>query len=156
MNMLDFLFSILRLCALAVCLVALRAASLDQFIINRIFKTRGKDYLRNNLRKSNLENYVYLGFRNILPAWLYVFNLGFTALSGAIFIFMFIGFAFGAAWLIKFALWLFMYTALTALLTNLLYNIPPKNAVRKWGSVGLYGTAVITLPMTAILWSICF
>ncbi|MBE6689631.1 MAG: hypothetical protein E7588_10240 [Ruminococcaceae bacterium] len=154
--MLDFLFEVLKLCALVMCLMALRAASLDQFIIHRIFKTRGRDYFRNNQRRNKLENYIYLGFKNVIPMWLYLFNLCFTAIGCAVVLFMFIGFAFGAAWLIKFALWLFMYLAIISLIANLLYNLVPKKLVRKWNSVGLYSCALVTLPITAIVWSICF
>ncbi len=154
--MLDFLFSLLRLVALAGCLVLIRAASLSHFIKNRIFRTRGVDYFRNNQRKSALENYLFVGFKDILPRWLYIYNLGFTGLCAAVWLFMFIGFAFGAAWLIKTALWLFMYAALLALVLNLLYNIPDKKAVRKWCFFGLYGAAVANIVLTAILWSICF
>ena len=69
---------------------------------------------------------------------------------------MLIGFAFGAVWLIITALWLFMYMSLFTLITNLLYDIPNKKSVRKWGFFGLYGSAIAALPLTALLWTICF
>lgn len=154
--MLGFLLSILRLVFLAVCLFMLRAVSLDFFIIRRIARAGGPNYLKNNLRKNNLENYIYFGFQNVIPRWLYLFNLGYTALMAAIFFFMFIGRAFGIAWLIKFALWLLMYIAMVALVSNLLYNIPPVKLVRKWCFFGLYGSAAAGIILTLILWSICF
>lgn len=154
--MLDFLFAIIRLILLGGCLVLLRAASVGQFVRNRIFRTHGVDYYRNNQRKSGFENYLFIGFKNVIPGWLYIFNLGYTALCALIFLLMFIGFAFGAIWLKLLALWLFMYMALLTLITNLLYNIPDKKLVRRWCFFGLYGSVIITLALTAILWSICF
>lgn len=156
MDMLDFLFSLLRLIALAGCLVLIRAASLDHFIRNRIFKTRGVDYFRNNRRKSTLENYLFVGFKSVLPERLYIYNLCFTGLCAGIWLFMFLGFAFNATWLVKTALWLFMYAALLSLILNLLYNLPDRKLVRKWCFLGLYGATVVNIPLTAILWSICF
>lgn len=156
MNMLDFLFSILRLVALAGCLVLIRAVSLDYFIKKRIFRTRGVDYYRNNRRRKFLDNYLFVGFKNVLPDWLYLYNLGFTAFCAAVWLFMFLGFAFGAAWLVKIALWLFMYAALLAVILNLLYNLPERKLVLKWSFFGLYGALVANIPLTAILWSICF
>ena len=154
--MLEFFMSILRLVLIAVCLFMLRAVSLDFFIVRRIAKAGGPNYLKNNLRKNNLENYIYFGFQNIIPRWLYLFNLGYTAVMAAVLLFMFIGLAFGMVWLMKFALWLFMYTAVVSLVSNLLYNIPPVRLVRKWCFFGLYGSALSGIILTVILWNICF
>ena len=154
--MLDFLISILWLIMLCGCLLLLRAAGVGQYVRNRILRIRGADYYRNNQRKSRLENYIFFSFRKDIPHWLYLFLLGFTALGALVVLIMFIGFAFGAVWLTITALWLFMYMALFTLITNLLYNIPNKKLVRKWSFFGLYGSAIATLPLTALLWTICF
>lgn len=154
--MLGFLFSILRLAAFTVCLFVLRAVSLDYFIINRIFRTHGINYFRNNQRKSKFENYIYFGFKKVIPSWLYLFNLAYTAVALIAVLFMFIGLAFGVIFLIRTALWLFTYMAVIALATNLMYNLIDKKLVRKWCFFGLYGTAIIGIIVTIVLWSIFF
>ena len=154
--MLDFLISVLWLILLCGCLLLIRAAGVGRYVRTRILRERGIDYYRNNQRKSRLENYLFFGFHKDVPKWLYLFMLGFTALGALVVLMMFIGFAFGAVWLIITALWLFMYMALFTLITTLLYDIPNKKSVRKWGFFGLYGSAIAALPLTALLWTICF
>ena len=154
--MLDFLYSVFQLAALAVCLFFIRAVSLSRFIRSRIFRLRGKDYYFNNQRRNKLERYLFVGFENLMPQWLYWYNFSWTALSALIFVLMFIGYAFGLSGLCVFALALFMYQALLALVLTLLYYIPNKRLVRKWCFFGTAGATVLSIPLTVILWIICF
>ncbi|MBQ9940822.1 MAG: hypothetical protein IJO74_04715 [Clostridia bacterium] len=154
--MLDFLISILQLFALAVCLILLRALTLSRFLRGRIFRLKGKDYYFNNCRKNTLEKYLFTGFEHLFPRWLYLYNLVWSAFGVLVFILMFIGFAFGASALCNFALALFMYQALLALILALLYYIPPRRLVRKWCFFGALGAAVAAIPVTAVVWNICF
>ena len=154
--MLGFLYSVFQLAAFAFCLLLIREVSLSMFIRNRIFRLRGKDYYFNNKRRNSLESYLFVGFENLMPQWLYWYNFSWTAFSALIFLLMFIGYAFGLKGLCIFTLALFMYQALLCLVLSLLYYIPPRKLVRKWCFFGTFGATIITIPLTIILWNICF
>jgi len=154
--MLDFLYSVFQLAALALCLFLIRGASLSVFIRNRIFRLRGKDYYFNNRRRSKLESYLFVGFENLMPAWLYWYNFSWTAFSALISLLMLIGYLFMLKGLCIFTLALFMYQVLLSLVLALLYYIPPKKLVRKWCFFGTFGATILNIPLTIILWNICF
>lgn len=154
--MLGFLYSVFQLAALAFCLILIREVSLSMFIRNRIFRLRGKDYYLNNKRRSRLESYLFVGFENLMPQWLYWYNFAWTSFSAMIFLLMLIGYAFSLKGLCIFTLSLFMYQVLLCFVLSLLYYIPPKKLVRKWCFFGMFGATIFTIPLTIILWNICF